>query len=495
MHRPLNASLLLTALGTSSTECYAHARWLVDGPIKPRDPSTELTTAPCGGIARTKTPAVFTPGQTLTVEWEETIDHPGYYLISFSPAGDANFEQYVLTPKIVDTQNNTPTPHRYQAQITLPDQACTECTLQLIQVMEEDPLNPVSYYSCADIQLTADPGGPPSPVTDAVAISNPNGVTLTWTAPPNASTLVLMDTATIANRPANGTRYSIGQRLGTSQVVYQGAASTFNVPPLTAGVTYYFLLAAFDNQLRYATPAFTTATLTADSANSAPVVTLRVTQDGREVTQVAPDGGRIEVKAQVSDPNAGDQQTYDWSQSDNRLIDEDSNPDTLTINPRPLPATTYAVRLMVTDTGEPPASTLAALDLVVTAPSPPIPTVPDTPTIPDTPTVPGQPTTPGNPTTPGTPGIPGSPMTPVNPPMPVDPTAPGNPNAPDAPATPGNPATPRTPTPIPTENDNAAGTRGAGSGAMMSSSLLWLLALAAVRSRLFAPRCKPIGKT
>lgn len=494
MHRPFNLTLLLAALSASSTDTHAHARWLLDGIIKPRTPSTELKTAPCGGIARGDTPAIFTPGQTLTVQWEETIDHPGYYVISFSPAGDSNFDQYILAPKIPDTQNNTPTPHVYQAQITLPDQACTQCTLQLIQVMEENPLIPVNYYSCADIQLLADPGGPPLPVSEPAAIPAPNSVQLTWIAPINASTLVLMDTTTSGRRPVDGTRYAIGETLGTTRVVYQGTGTTTTLSPLSAGVTYYFAFFAFDNQLRYAAPAFTTATLPVGAANAAPVVTLRVTQDGREVTRVAPDGGRIEVRTEVTDPDSGGSPTYDWSPSDNRLIDEDSDPATLTINPRPLPATTYAVRVIVTDTGEPPASTTASLDMVVTAPTPTIPPPPDTSAPPGGPAMPDEPAIPGNPTTPGTPTNPTAPDDPVMPeapPVPDDPAMPENPPAAGNPTQPGRPAMPNSPTP---GNDNAVATQLKGSGALASWSLLWLFATAALRFRLLPLRNKPIGK-
>jgi len=434
-HQGSGAAILFAACATGSMESHAHARWLLDGMIKPRDPSTELTTAPCGGVARTTTPTILTPGQTINVEWEETVDHPGYYIISFSPTGDTNFDQYVLAPRIIDTQNGTPTPHFYQAQITLPDQACTECTLQLIQVMEENPLSPVNYYSCSDIQLVADTGGPPSPVTNAVTAPGPNGMQLTWTAPPNASTLVLMDTTSIAARPADGTRYALNQRLGTAQVIYQDTGRSVTLPALTPGVTYYLMLAAFDNQLRYSAPAFATASLSTNPTNSAPTVTLRLTQRGQVVTQVTPDGGQVVVRAQVRDPDKNDSHTYDWSQTDNRLVDLDETPQTVRFTPRDLALGTYTARVTVTDNGIPPASTTTSLDIVVT----------NTPATPPAPT----PEAPQ----PGTP-------------------SPGTP-------TPGTP----TPTPTPTPVDDGATTESSDEGGgALTGSLLYLLGLAAARS-------------
>lgn len=481
--RRASALFLLTVCGVISTDCLAHARWLLDGPIEPRSPATDLTTAPCGGVPRTETPKLLTPGQTINVEWEETIDHPGYYVISFSPAGDADFDQYVLAPKIVDTQDGTPTPHIYQAQVTLPDQACTQCTVQLIQVMEEDPQNPVNYYSCADIQLAADPGGPPSPVTDPAATPNADGVQLTWKASPNSSTLVLMDSATITARPTDGTRYTIGQTLGTARVVYQGTGTAATLPPLPAGATIYLMLAAFDNQLRYAAPAFATATLSSDPANEAPVVILRITQRDREVTQVTPDGGDVVVSAEVRDPNRTEQPTYDWALTDNRLIDQDNKPESLTVDPRPLPATTYVVSVTVTDNGIPPASTTASANLLVTAPSAPPalpeePTPPVTPLPPENPTRPTEPPNTGNPINPGIPPVPDTPTTPDSPTTPSDPSTPRNPPMPNTPDT-GSPG----PGPLPDSGDSSNVVREKGSGTLTWSLLAWLTSAVLMRRR------------
>ena len=42
----------------------------------------------------------------------------------------------------------------YQTDLTLPNMTCADCTIQLIQVMLEDPARPKNYYSCADLSLT-----------------------------------------------------------------------------------------------------------------------------------------------------------------------------------------------------------------------------------------------------------------------------------------------------------------------------------------------------
>jgi hypothetical protein len=165
-NKPVLAAAFFTVVGLSvvgtETAC-AHARFSLDGSTPPRNNSTGLKSAPCGGVERTNNPAIFMSGQTIEVEWEETINHPGYFRIAFSPANDEGFDDNVLKDNIIDTQNSeSPVPHFYNVSITLPAVVCDQCTLQLIQVMTENPDNPRNYYSCADIKLVtvdnADPG-------------------------------------------------------------------------------------------------------------------------------------------------------------------------------------------------------------------------------------------------------------------------------------------------------------------------------------------------
>jgi hypothetical protein len=152
----------------------AHARWKTDSTVLvPRSANDDLKTGPCGNVSRTDTPKVFSPGQTIEVEWVETINHPGSYLIAFSPANDTGFENNKLYSADDTLGAETPTPHGYKATITLPMQTCEACTLQLVQVMT-DRTPPSNYYSCADIKIVADGGGgsgggtPPQEVPDDI---------------------------------------------------------------------------------------------------------------------------------------------------------------------------------------------------------------------------------------------------------------------------------------------------------------------------------------
>lgn len=156
--------LLVLVTVSLPSSVWAHARFKANSQFTPpRNDSTGLKTAPCGEVPRTQNPKVYKPGEEITVEWEETINHPGYYIIRFSKENDAGFENNVLVEKFVDTQNNpvsSPSDyHQYSTKVKLPNITCTGCTLQLIQHMDDAPERP--YFSCTDIQLV-DPSNPGS---------------------------------------------------------------------------------------------------------------------------------------------------------------------------------------------------------------------------------------------------------------------------------------------------------------------------------------------
>jgi hypothetical protein len=168
------SSILLLLL--SSVTAFGHSNLSVNGNVPPRSADTGLKTAPCGNIARTATPKRFDPGSTITVQWQETINHPGHFEFSFSQANDLNFQ---LLKSVPDDQNNPipagGNPHQYTTTVTLPNVQCTACTFRLIQVMEENPAMPSFYYSCADIQLMPASASPPPAPTPTPAPAPPPG--------------------------------------------------------------------------------------------------------------------------------------------------------------------------------------------------------------------------------------------------------------------------------------------------------------------------------
>lgn len=151
--------------------------------------TTQQKQPQCGltGSTRSMNPTVLEPGATITVRWTETINHPGHYRVSF----DADGEDFYIPLAFDDIQpagtNNilidgiadVATPQAvYEAEITLPDQPCETCTLQLIQMMTDKPPygdgNDI-YFQCADIALR--PGGAPGPDAGTDNPADPDGGT------------------------------------------------------------------------------------------------------------------------------------------------------------------------------------------------------------------------------------------------------------------------------------------------------------------------------
>lgn len=164
----------LLTIGLCALAQVAHAHINLDSPTRR---GGDLKTGPCGGAARGTTPTVFSPGETVTVSWTETIDHPGHYRIAFDDDGedfpeidgfddiktalpfDLGSGAVVLADGIMDESGFGSS---YEQEITLPDVECETCTLQLIQVMTDKPpyqsgTNDV-YHECADLALRAGGG-------------------------------------------------------------------------------------------------------------------------------------------------------------------------------------------------------------------------------------------------------------------------------------------------------------------------------------------------
>lgn len=149
------------------------------GPCGPGgyDPILGQTDTPSGVVT------TFKGGEEITVEWEETIDHPGYFRIAlaenradlkdptvpFTDMGNCNVDHSkiptgphdnVLADGILLSSSAASRPGHpsYSYKVTLPNKPCEKCTLQLIQFMENHPPSCI-YYHCADIKITAGGGG------------------------------------------------------------------------------------------------------------------------------------------------------------------------------------------------------------------------------------------------------------------------------------------------------------------------------------------------
>lgn len=128
----------------------------------------------------------FQPGETITVQWDETIYHPGYFRIALAKtaAADATTADFP-DPPLSDPQGclfdkaAVPTgPHDnvladglfmvdaptgeprsgLKAEVKLPDEPCEHCTLQIVQVMDAHPAASCFYFHCADLTIAAGSG-------------------------------------------------------------------------------------------------------------------------------------------------------------------------------------------------------------------------------------------------------------------------------------------------------------------------------------------------
>jgi len=175
--RPLLALALLAALAPSPAR--AHVR-LVEPTSRYGD---EMKFGPCGrlGGARSANVTTYPPGAAITVVFDEIVPHPGHYRIAFDPSGDDDLAPPLydgarwVTPAAVqvlaDDLFDPPPPALYhgEVQVTLPDVECSDCTLQLVQVMTDKPPYDGGddfYYQCADLRLVKGaplPTPPPPP--------------------------------------------------------------------------------------------------------------------------------------------------------------------------------------------------------------------------------------------------------------------------------------------------------------------------------------------
>ena len=155
----------------------ASAHLALDFPVSRHGPEV-LKEGPCGieHSSRGKNISVFAPGETIEVQWNEYINHPGHFRIAFDESGNNSFqdpvcldncdsrsmviEQQAGDPSVLlDAIPDTPSGGLSSVSVTLPDIECDDCTLQVIQVMTDKPPYTIGgndlYYQCADIVLTS----------------------------------------------------------------------------------------------------------------------------------------------------------------------------------------------------------------------------------------------------------------------------------------------------------------------------------------------------
>jgi hypothetical protein len=168
-------SLGFVATLALSSPAFAHVR--MDYPLsrypdpgRGGDVNADLKDGPCGRSNDERTTdesrvTTLEAGATITVEFRETVAHTGWYRIAFledgqefpEPPTSGSAPTSAAAPILLDGIPDGERGMTFTAEVTLPNTPCTNCTLQLIQVMTDR--NPyTSYYVCADLILTGGDG-------------------------------------------------------------------------------------------------------------------------------------------------------------------------------------------------------------------------------------------------------------------------------------------------------------------------------------------------
>lgn len=186
--------LILLFLALMAERSFAHIRVTPAGRMgtsdqikfiqnNPNNPTVPDNPGPCATFTtRSNTPMQLTPGQSLTITVQETINHPGRFYVQFLPANDQNFWAAGNRLALVeDTQNNGTTNITFNVPIT----PCDGCTLRVLQEMDEQPGE--FYVHCLDIRIaSATPTPTPTPT------------------PSPSPTVAAASTTTTENRPGFG---------------------------------------------------------------------------------------------------------------------------------------------------------------------------------------------------------------------------------------------------------------------------------------------------
>jgi len=149
------ACLGIVMMLSLSSLALGHARLLPNSAFSPRDTRDGIkptSGAPCGSTQRSANPVILKAGQEVEIEFEETINHPGYFRILFSPANDLGFENNIIVDRIEDNLPADVRDRKFKATITVPTTLCDNCTIQMIQVMTENNMER-PYFSCVDVQI------------------------------------------------------------------------------------------------------------------------------------------------------------------------------------------------------------------------------------------------------------------------------------------------------------------------------------------------------
>jgi hypothetical protein len=179
---------LFPTIGQAHFRLLAPASWIEENQLG--DPQKA---APCGGTNAdygkpTYAVTEVKGGSMLHVKVQETVYHPGHYRIALAvnsptelpvdpkaetmtdPNGKVMSVSGAITnpiapPVLADGlfQHSAKTADPFETDVELPNINCKSCTLQVMQFMEQHPVNnpgQFSYHHCAVLKITADPTKP-----------------------------------------------------------------------------------------------------------------------------------------------------------------------------------------------------------------------------------------------------------------------------------------------------------------------------------------------
>jgi hypothetical protein len=187
--RSAAVALVVLAAGISASgQSRAHIDLLSPPPRASGFPDSNLLRGPCGQRTDGRVPAkvsTFRPGESIDLVWDVYVQHVSYFRISFDSDGDDSFSSRPSAPTgpanddltelqpgegevILDyLEDPTASVDHVERRVTLPDEPCDNCTLQVTQFTYGLPVKDAVYYQCADLVLAGDPvnAGPPDPAS------------------------------------------------------------------------------------------------------------------------------------------------------------------------------------------------------------------------------------------------------------------------------------------------------------------------------------------
>ena len=242
---------------------FAHAQLLVEGETPPRyDTASLKNTAPCGNEAnfanvKTDRISIFVSGETINVEWKETIQHSGQFYLDFSTTGiNGAYNGLISIPDVGSAST-------WNSSYTFPNTSCRDCVLRMRQDMGNADISG-HYFSCANIILVSGTDMvAPSNSTNVMTVVSGTNVNVNWTNPADLdyrSTIVVRSPTNLTAMPQVRKDYQVADLIGNGVVVYKGTAGQFNDTGLVANTSYTYSVFSYDDDYNYNTGAMTTAT-------------------------------------------------------------------------------------------------------------------------------------------------------------------------------------------------------------------------------------------